>query len=85
MTDDLKVRNSHLCFSQEELQVSTAQNAVVLDVAREVNGAGAVHGAVNLHVAVNDVQVLLLVLKANEEKMKQISTRIQIPGEIIDI
>lgn len=58
-----KVRISHLRFSQEELKVSAAKDAVVLNVAREVHGAGAVYCAVNLHVAVNDVQVLLLVLK----------------------
>lgn len=58
-----KVRISHLRFSQEELKVSAAEDAVVLNVAREVHGAGAVYCAVNLHVAVNDVQVLLLVLK----------------------
>lgn len=45
------------------MQVSAAQDAVVLDVAREVHGAGAVHGAVDLHVAVDDVQVFLSVLE----------------------
>lgn len=54
---------THLGFPQEELQVSAAQDAVVLDVAREVHGAGAVHGAVDLHVAVDDVQVFLFVLE----------------------
>lgn len=58
-----KVRIPHLRFSQEELKVSATKDAVVLNVAREVHGAGAVYCAVNLHVAVNDVQVLLLVLK----------------------
>lgn len=57
------VRWTHLGLSQEELQVSSAQDAVVLHVAREVDGAGAVHGAVDLHVAVDEVQVFLLVLR----------------------
>lgn len=54
---------THLGFSEEELQVSAAQDAVVLDVAREVHGAGAVHGAMDLHVAVDGVKVLLFVLE----------------------
>lgn len=53
---------THLGFSEEELQVSAAQDAVVLHVAWKVHGAGAVHGAVNLHVAVDDVEVFLLIL-----------------------
>ncbi len=57
---------THLGFSEEELQVSAAQDAVVLDVAREVHGAGAVHGAVDLHVAVDDVKVFLFVLEQRE-------------------
>ena len=36
---------------------------MVFDVAREVHGAGAVHGAMNLHVAVDDVEVFLLILE----------------------
>lgn len=54
---------THLGFPEEELQVSAAQDAVVLDVAREVHGAGTVHGAMDLHVAVDGVQVLLFVLE----------------------
>jgi len=57
---------SHLGFSEEDLQVPAAQDAVVLDVAREVHGAGAVHGAVDLHVAVDGVQVFLFVLEQRE-------------------
>lgn len=48
------------------MQVPAAQDAVVLDVAREVHGAGAVHGAVDLHVAVDDVKVFLFVLEQKE-------------------
>lgn len=66
---------THLGLSEEELQVSAAQDAVVPDVAREVQGAGAVHGAahgavdgaVDLHVAVDDVEVFLFVLEQNRE------------------
>lgn len=52
-----------LGFSEEELQVPAAQDAVVLDIAGQVHSAGAVHGAVDLHVAVDGVQVLLFVLQ----------------------
>ena len=54
---------THLGLSEEELQVSAAQDAVVLDVAGEVHGAGAMHRAVHLHVAVDGVQVFLFVLE----------------------
>lgn len=36
---------------------------MVLDVAGEVHGAGAVHRAVDLHVTVDGVQVFLFVLE----------------------
>lgn len=55
-------QRTNLGFPEQELQVPAAQDAVVLDVARQVHGAGAVHGAVHFHVAVDGVQVLLLVL-----------------------
>lgn len=71
-------RRTHLGFSEEELQVSAAQDAVVLDVAREVHGAGPVHSAVNLHVAVDNVKVFLLVLKQGEKKKTKILTQIVI-------
>lgn len=58
---------AHLCFSEQELQISSAEDAVVLDVAREVHGAGAVDGAVNFHVAVDDVQVFLFILEQRRE------------------
>lgn len=38
---------------------------MILDVAREVHCAGAVHRAVDLHVAVDNVQVFLFVLEQN--------------------
>lgn len=63
-TDGL--RSSHLSFSQEELQVSAAQDAVVLDVVREIHGAGAVHRPVDFHVAMDDIQVLPLVLEQTQ-------------------
>lgn len=66
-------RLTHLGFSQEELQVPPAEDAVVLDVAREVHGAGAVHGAVHLHVAVDDVQVLLLVLWQTQREKRAVN------------
>lgn len=56
-------RWTHFGFSEEELQVSATQDAVVLNVAREVHSAGAMHSAVNLHVAVDNVKVFLLVLE----------------------
>lgn len=62
------VWGAHLGLSEEELQVSAAQYPVVLDVAGEVYGAGAMHGAVHLHVAVDDVQVLLLVLQSTKTR-----------------
>lgn len=58
------MKPSHLGFSQEELKVSAAQDAVVLDVAGQVDCAGAVYRPVDLHVAVDDVQVLPLVLES---------------------
>lgn len=36
---------------------------MVLDVAGQVHGAGAVHGAMHFHVAVDDVQVVFPVLQ----------------------
>jgi hypothetical protein len=64
---------SDLGLPEEELQVSAAQDAVVLDVAGQVDGAGAVHGAVHLHVAVDEVQVLLLVLRQTDGEKTWIS------------
>lgn len=61
-----KKKRADLCFPEEELQVSAAQDAVVLDVARKVHGAGPVHCAVDLHVAVDGVQVFLSVLEQTE-------------------
>lgn len=58
--------SGHLGFSEEELQVSATQNAVVLHVAGNVHRAGAVHGAVHLHVVVDGVQVFLLILKRKQ-------------------
>ncbi len=55
MWDNFTAGRTHLGFPQEELQVPAAQDAVVLDVAREMHSAGAVYGAVNLHVAVDGV------------------------------
>lgn len=46
---------THLGFSEEELQVSATQNAVVLHIAGNVHSAGPVHGAVDLHVVVYGV------------------------------
>lgn len=46
---------SNLGLSQQELQVSSAQDAVVLHVAGQVDCAGAVDCAVNFHVGVNNV------------------------------
>lgn len=40
---------------------------MVLDVAGQVHGAAAVHGAVHLHVAVDGVQVFLLVLQEDRK------------------
>lgn len=57
---------THLGFSEEELQVSATQNAVVLHVAGNVHSAGAVHGAVHLHVVVDGVQVFLFILKQKQ-------------------
>lgn len=57
---------THLGFSEEELQVSAAQNAVVLHVAGNVHSAAAVHGAVHLHVVVDGVQVFLFILKQKQ-------------------
>ena len=65
----LSAGRTHLGFPEKELQVPAAQDAVVLDVARQVHGAGAVHGAVNLHVAVDGVQVFLLILELKRKKV----------------
>lgn len=46
---------THLGFSEEKLQVSATQNAVVLHIAGNVHSAGPVHGAVDLHVVVYGV------------------------------
>lgn len=53
----------YLGFSEEELQVSTTEDAVVFDVAGNVHCAGSVHGAMDLHVVVDCVQVFLSVLE----------------------
>lgn len=50
-------------FSEEELQVSTTEDAVVFDVAGNVHCAGSVHGAMDLHVVVDCIQVFLFVLE----------------------
>lgn len=64
MVSSKKLRATpHLGFSQQELQVSAAQDAVVLDVAGQIDGAGTVHRPVDLRVAVDDVQVPLLTLQ----------------------
>lgn len=49
------LQRTHLGFSEEELQVSATQNAVVLHIAGNVHSAGPVHGAVDLHVVVYGV------------------------------
>lgn len=49
------LRRTHLGFSEQELQVSATQNAVVLHIAGNVHSAGPVHGAVDLHVVVYGV------------------------------
>lgn len=46
---------------------------MVLDVAGEVHSAGPMHRAVNLHVAVDEVQVFLLVLKKQGHRMKTLT------------
>lgn len=58
----------HLGLPEEELQVSAAQNAVVLHIAGNVHGAGPVHGAVDLHVVVDGVQVFLFILKTETKR-----------------
>lgn len=59
---------TRLGFSEEELQVSATQNAMVLHIAGNVHSAGTVHSAVDLHVVVDGVQVFLFILK---QKHKQ--------------
>lgn len=53
----------YLGFSKEELQVSTTEDAVVFDVAGNVHCAGSVHGAMDLHVVVDCLQVFHFVLE----------------------
>lgn len=69
----------HLGFSEEELQVSAAQNAVVLYVAGNVHSAGAVHGAVHLHVVMDGVQVFLFILKQKQ----RLSLKFNKDGQIV--
>lgn len=54
--------NTHLGFPQEELKVPATQDAVVFDVARQMDCTGTVHCGVDIHVAVDHIQVFLLVL-----------------------
>lgn len=53
---------SYFGLPEQELQVSSAEDAVVLDVAGQVDRAAAMDGCVDLHVRVDDVQILLLIL-----------------------
>lgn len=55
ISDVKHLQRTHLGFSEEKLQVSATQNAVVLHIAGNVHSAGAVHGAVDLHVVVYGV------------------------------
>lgn len=59
---------SYFGLTEQELQVSSAQDAVVLDVAGQVHSAAAVDGRVHLHVRVDDVQVLLFILENKSTK-----------------
>ncbi len=54
--------DSDLGFAQEELEVTSAQDAVVLHVGRQVDRTRAVDRAVHFHVRMNDVQVFLFIL-----------------------
>lgn len=54
---------SNLGLAQEELEVASAEDAVVLHVTRQVDRTGAVDCAMHFHVRMNDVQVFLFILK----------------------
>lgn len=56
-------RGTYLGLPQEELEVSAAEDAVVLHVIRQVDRTRTVDRAVHFHVGMNNVQVLLFVLK----------------------
>lgn len=50
-------------LTEQELQVSSAEDAVVFDVAGQMDSAAAMDSCVHLHVRVDDVQVLLFILQ----------------------
>lgn len=62
---------AHLGFAQQLLELRLWQEAVVLHEGRDLGGplALVVHGAMDLHVLVQDAQELLLPLEDEEEEM----------------
>lgn len=66
---DIMYRGMYLGLPQEELEVTAAEDAVVLHVIWQVDRAGPVDRTVHFHIRMNNVQVRLFVLEQRKRKV----------------